>query len=232
MQRVTSRQNERLREVARLIASSRERRKSGRCVLEGAHLIDVYTARVGAPETLVVVDDRLDDPAIAQADRARARRRALVALPRTLFADLATLPPDVGALAVVTAPRAAPARTGPVLPAARGRAGSRQRRLDDSHRRRCRRRPGRAVAALRVRLVAQGAARRAGRAFPDDARRGRGSRRVDRRVSRCGRTSSWRPWSTARRSFTQPTCADASRWRSAAKGPACRKRCWRTATGA
>ena len=65
MQRVTSRQNERLREVARLIESSRDRRKSGRCVLEGAHLIDVYTARVGAPETLVVVDDRLDDPAIA-----------------------------------------------------------------------------------------------------------------------------------------------------------------------
>ena len=89
MQRVTSRNNERLREVARLIESSRDRRKSGRCVLEGAHLIDVYTTRVGAPETLVVVDDRLDDPAIVQL-MARVPPSRIVAIPRSVFADLAT----------------------------------------------------------------------------------------------------------------------------------------------
>jgi hypothetical protein len=49
MQRVTSAHNDRVRDVARLIASSRDRRKSNRCVLEGAHLIDVYLARVGRP---------------------------------------------------------------------------------------------------------------------------------------------------------------------------------------
>ena len=111
MQRVTSRNNERLREVVRLIESSRDRRKSGRCVLEGAHLIDVYTARVGAPETLVVVDDRLDDPAIAMVI-ARVPPSRVLALSRALFSNLATLPPDVAALAVVTAPRAAPAAPG------------------------------------------------------------------------------------------------------------------------
>lgn len=111
MQRITSRQNERLREVARLVESSRDRRKSGRCVLEGAHLVDVYTARVGAPETLVVVDDRLDDPALAQLV-ARVPPSRVLALSRALFSDLATLPPDVAALAVVTAPRAAPAAPG------------------------------------------------------------------------------------------------------------------------
>jgi len=111
VQRVTSRNNARLREVVRLIESSRDRRKSGRCVLEGAHLIDVYTARVGAPETLVVVDDRLDDHAIAQL-LARVPPSRIVAIPRTVFSDLATLPPDIGALAVVTAPRAAPSGPG------------------------------------------------------------------------------------------------------------------------
>jgi len=111
VQRVTSRNNERLRELARLIESSRDRRKSGRCVLEGAHLIDVYTTRVGAPETLVIVDDRLDDPAVTQL-MARVPASRIIAIPRSVFADLATLPPDIGALAVVTAPRAAPAEPG------------------------------------------------------------------------------------------------------------------------
>jgi TrmH family RNA methyltransferase len=104
VRRVTSRNNERLREVARLIESSRDRRKSGRCVLEGAHLIDVYTTRVGVPETLVVVDDRLDDPEIARL-AASVPPAHVIAVPRAVFADLATLPPEVGALAVVAAPR-------------------------------------------------------------------------------------------------------------------------------
>ena len=42
MPRISSSDNPRLKEAARLIASSRERRKSGRCVLEGEHLVDVY----------------------------------------------------------------------------------------------------------------------------------------------------------------------------------------------
>lgn len=111
MQRVTSRQNERLREVARLIASSRDRRKSGRCVLEGAHLIDVYRQRIGAPETLIVVEDVVGDPEIAHLIARQPPSRTL-AVPRALFCEIATLPPDVGALAVVVAPRPAQAAPG------------------------------------------------------------------------------------------------------------------------
>jgi len=103
--RIESRHNERLREVARLIASSRERRKSGRCVLEGAHLIGVYQERIGAPETLVVVDDRADQPDIARLIAHAAPARALV-VPRRLFSEIATSPADVGVLAVVRTPRA------------------------------------------------------------------------------------------------------------------------------
>ena len=111
MKHVTSRHNERLREVERLIASSRDRRKSGRCVLEGAHLIDVYCAKIGEPETLVVVADRLEEADIARLIR-RVPAARTIAVSRTLFSEIATLPPDVGALAVVATPHAPAAEPG------------------------------------------------------------------------------------------------------------------------
>jgi RNA methyltransferase, TrmH family len=106
MQRVESRHNARLHEVARLIASSRDRRKSGRCVLEGVHLIDVYCARIGAPETLVVLDEAAGRGDVAAlVGRVPASRTIVVS--RSLFAELATLPPDVAVLAVGSTPKPA-----------------------------------------------------------------------------------------------------------------------------
>jgi RNA methyltransferase, TrmH family len=102
--RVESRHNERLREVARLIASSRERRKSGRCVLEGVHLVDVYFTRIGAPDTLVVLDDALARPEIAGLVARTPSSRTIV-VSRGLFSELATLPADVALLAVVPTPK-------------------------------------------------------------------------------------------------------------------------------
>lgn len=106
MQRVTSRQNPRLKEAARLLASSRDRRKAGRCVLEGEHLIEVYLARVGAPEFLLLVDERRDDPRLL-ALTARMPAADVIAVPAALFAEISTLPAAVGALAVVPTPGAA-----------------------------------------------------------------------------------------------------------------------------
>jgi TrmH family RNA methyltransferase len=106
--RVESRHNARLREVARLVASSRDRRKSGRCVLEGVHLIDVYCSRFGSPETLVVLDEALARQDVADLVAGIPTSRTLV-VSRARFADLAALPPDVATLAVVPTP--APART-------------------------------------------------------------------------------------------------------------------------
>lgn len=103
MQRVTSRHNPRLREAARLIASARDRRKAGRCVLEGDHLIGVYQDRYGAPETLLVSEQAIDREA-THAIAARHPKRTLI-IPATLFAELAVLPAGVGILAVVPTPR-------------------------------------------------------------------------------------------------------------------------------
>lgn len=102
MQRITSRQNPRFKEALRLIASARDRRKSGRCVLEGEHLIEVYWQRFGAPDTLFIAEHALERPTVAALAR-RAEERALI-LPTALFAELATLPADVAVLAIVPTP--------------------------------------------------------------------------------------------------------------------------------
>lgn len=107
MRRVASRHNERLRDVARLIASSRERRKSGRCVLEGAHLIAVYVARIGMPQVLVVAEDALVRADVATL-AAQVPLERVIVVSRKLFDEVASLPADVGVLAVVPTPRARP----------------------------------------------------------------------------------------------------------------------------
>ena len=106
LQSITSRNNPRLKEVARLVASSRDRRKSGRCVIEGEHLVDVYIGRVGVPETVVVCDDAIHRAGV-QAIIERVPQGAAFAISRALFAELAALPADVGVLAVIPAPRVA-----------------------------------------------------------------------------------------------------------------------------
>jgi RNA methyltransferase, TrmH family len=103
MPRITSRQNPRLADAASLLQSSRDRRKSGRCVLEGEHLIGVYLDRIGAPEALVVVDDRLEDPAI-RALVERVPERDVLVVPAAIFAEVSMLPTAIGALAVVATP--------------------------------------------------------------------------------------------------------------------------------
>jgi RNA methyltransferase, TrmH family len=105
VERIASRHNPRLREVARLLGSARDRRKAGRCVLEGEHLIAAHGERFGPPELLVVADDCAGRPGIG-ALLARHGDRSLL-VPDSLFAGLADLPPGVGVLAVVATPQLA-----------------------------------------------------------------------------------------------------------------------------
>jgi TrmH family RNA methyltransferase len=106
MQRITSRQNPRLKEAARLVRSARDRRKAGRCVLEGEHLVGVYQARYGSPETLIVTEEALASES-ARAIAARDPAHTLI-VPAALFAELSTLPAGVGMLAVVPTPQPQP----------------------------------------------------------------------------------------------------------------------------
>lgn len=105
MQHVTSRHNPRLKEAAALNASSRERRKSGKCVLEGEHIIATYVDRYGAPESLIVTAEALAFPAVrALAERQSART---LVISESMFAAISALPASIGLLAVVATPQPA-----------------------------------------------------------------------------------------------------------------------------
>jgi len=103
MQRVTSAANPRLRAALDLLASSRARRKTGRCVLEGVHLAQVYRDSVGVPETVIVADEALANDDV-RALLARIPPAHVLAVPARLLAEHTSLPPASDLLAVVPTP--------------------------------------------------------------------------------------------------------------------------------
>jgi len=103
MQRVTSAANPRLRAALELLASSRARRKTGRCVLEGVHLAQVYRASVGVPETVIVADEALANDEV-RALLARVPPTHVLAVPARLLTEHTALPPQADVLAVVPTP--------------------------------------------------------------------------------------------------------------------------------
>ena len=72
-------------------------------MLEGEHLIAVYGARHGAPETLIVTDVALARP-LVRALAERFGERTLI-VSELLLGALATLPASIGMLAVVATPQ-------------------------------------------------------------------------------------------------------------------------------
>ncbi len=104
MPHVTSPDNPRLKEAMRLIASSRERRKSGRCVLEGEHLVAAFSARHGAPELVIVAAGAASGASLRAIPGGMKPPDVLIVSEKT-WAELTQLPPSTGVLAVVTAPQ-------------------------------------------------------------------------------------------------------------------------------
>jgi TrmH family RNA methyltransferase len=104
MPRITSRDNPRLKEAVRLIASSRERRKAGRCVLEGEHLVAAYCQRIGMPESLIVADTAQERPEVQAILASVPAARTLIVV-GAAWDELAQVPAAVGVLAVVPKPQ-------------------------------------------------------------------------------------------------------------------------------
>jgi RNA methyltransferase, TrmH family len=50
---ISSRDNPAFKDLAKLVASSRERKRTGLSVIEGAHLLEAYSQRYGAPQLVV-----------------------------------------------------------------------------------------------------------------------------------------------------------------------------------
>ncbi len=103
MPRITSRDNARIKNAARLVSSSRERAKSGRCVLEGEHLLRVYLERHGAPETVIVAESALTNPSVRELLERVPERNTLIVGER-VWADLGQIPLALGVVGVVVAP--------------------------------------------------------------------------------------------------------------------------------
>jgi TrmH family RNA methyltransferase len=110
--RITSAENPRYRALLRLQQSSRERRKAGRSLLDGVHLVAAYLQHAGTPEEIVVSASGLQDAEIA-ALLERAGVEPLV-LGDGLFRELSSVSTPTGILAIVETPRP------PALPEAPG----------------------------------------------------------------------------------------------------------------
>lgn len=107
MKVVTSRENAAYKAMARLVASTSERKRRGLSVLEGVHLVEAFLDSGGEIESMVVSRAALADPEVARlADRAGAARVIVVSDP--LFGTLSTVASGIGILAAAATPEGRP----------------------------------------------------------------------------------------------------------------------------
>lgn len=101
---ITSRANPHFKSLRLLAASGKERRGSGRMVLDGPHLVGAYLDRGGIPELLAVDAEAMRRPEIASLV-ARSGDAPVLGFAPELFAQLAPVDHPVGILAVAAIPR-------------------------------------------------------------------------------------------------------------------------------
>lgn len=105
---IRSRANPQFRALLKLATSSRERRKIGKTLLDGEHLLQAYEQAIGAPELLIVAPqtvatlhrhDHVDSIIVAEA----------------LFAELSPVETPSGVLALIERPQIRVAATGSMI---------------------------------------------------------------------------------------------------------------------
>ena len=116
MTTITSTDNPRFRDLAKLQQSGRERRKSGLALLEGVHLVEAWHQQRGLPEQLIVNAERRHEPEIEALLATLAPLEALE-FSAKLFARLSSVETPTGILALIKAPARStvPAQPGPCV---------------------------------------------------------------------------------------------------------------------
>jgi len=104
---IRSRDNARFKVLRELATSTRERRKAGLALLDGAHLIAAYRASGMVPEQLILSESAMANPEAAQLVAGAAGQSALV-LADALFNDLAQVATPTGIVALIRTPNAGP----------------------------------------------------------------------------------------------------------------------------
>jgi TrmH family RNA methyltransferase len=101
---IRSRDNPRFKALRELATSTRERRKAGLALLDGAHLIAAYRASGGVPEQLILSESGLANPEAAQFATGASAQSALV-LADVLFNDVAQVATPTGIVALIRTPK-------------------------------------------------------------------------------------------------------------------------------
>jgi TrmH family RNA methyltransferase len=104
MKTVDSSANPRFKALRRLVDSSRERKRAGRSVLDGAHLVAAYREHVGLPESVAISRVGQGNPEIRKLLEGMKGVEMLV-LDDALFKALSSVVSPTGILAVVETPR-------------------------------------------------------------------------------------------------------------------------------
>lgn len=107
MKEIVSRDNAHFKELRKLCQSGRERRKSGRLLLDGMHLVDSYQSRFGSPQEIIVSQSGAARGEIAAYLAHGAGGSAVSMFADALFAELASVDTPSGIMALVAQPRCA-----------------------------------------------------------------------------------------------------------------------------
>ena len=110
MKTITSRENPLLKSVRKHAASSKERKKSGKTLLDGIHLVAAYHQAGGLPEAVMVAVSAQDHPEIRDfLDRVPPEN--LIVLSDELFRDISTVGTPTGIAALIRIPQPAEGQT-------------------------------------------------------------------------------------------------------------------------
>jgi RNA methyltransferase, TrmH family len=110
--RITSRDNALFKQLKKLADSARERRRTGRTLLDGAHLIDACLTSGSLPEMLVVAESAVGNAEISILSQ-RAGTPQKILLPDALFGEVSPVDAPTGILAVMeTLPLPVPSSPG------------------------------------------------------------------------------------------------------------------------
>jgi TrmH family RNA methyltransferase len=109
LKHISSRDNPLFKQLKKLAASVRERKKTQKTLLDGVHLVSVYLDRIGAPEMSAVAASMQEKPEI-RALVARLPENRLAILEDSLFAEISTVESVTGIAAVISIPQ--PTRDG------------------------------------------------------------------------------------------------------------------------
>ena len=104
---IRSRDNPRFKRLRQFAGSTRERRKAGLALLDGAHLIAAYRASGGVPEQLILSESGKSNPEVAQL-AAGASGQGLLILVDALFNDIAQVATPTGIIALIRTPDPGP----------------------------------------------------------------------------------------------------------------------------